>query len=88
MFNILKVRPTIGYLNPAPFEIIGKYIYNWPHFSLEMLRKRKLDEVVRAGQYKTVEDLLVEPVSFKNGVFELLREYVAGYRELDEDYDN
>lgn len=40
MFNILKVRPTIGYLNPAPFEIIGKYIYNWPHFSLEMLRKR------------------------------------------------
>jgi hypothetical protein len=30
----------------------------------------------------------VEPVSFKNGVFELLREYVAGYRELDEDYDN
>jgi len=31
---------------------------------------------------------MVEPVSFKNGVFELLREYIAYYRDIDEDYDN
>lgn len=40
MFNIMRVRPKIAYLNPEPLKVIGKYIYNWPHFSLEMLRKR------------------------------------------------
>lgn len=40
------------------------------------------------GGHKTAADLLVEPVSFKSGIYELLREYIAYYRELDEDYDN
>lgn len=40
MFNIMKMRPKIAYLNPKPMEVIGKYIYNWPYFSLELLRKR------------------------------------------------
>ena len=31
---MMKIRPKIAYLNPAPMEILGKYIYNWPHFSL------------------------------------------------------
>lgn len=39
MFNIMRVRPKIAYLDPEPMKVIGKYIYNWPHFSLEMLRK-------------------------------------------------
>lgn len=36
----MKIRPTLGYVNPEPLKVIGKYIYNWPHFNLEMLRKR------------------------------------------------
>lgn len=43
---------------------------------------------MKSDQYKTINDLMVEPVSFKSGIFELLREYIAYYRELDEDYDN
>jgi hypothetical protein len=42
---------------------------------------------VKTDQYGTIQDLLVDPVSFKSGIFELLREYIAYYRELDEDYD-
>jgi len=52
MFNILKVRPTIAYANPAPFELIGKYIYNWPHFNLEMLRKR-INTIIEAKSNKS-----------------------------------
>lgn len=29
--------------------------------------------MVKAGKYKTAADLLVEPVSFKSGIYELLR---------------
>lgn len=36
----MKIRPSLAYIDPAPLKIIGKYIYNWPYFSLEMLRKR------------------------------------------------
>lgn len=36
----MKIRPTVAYLDPEPLKIIGKYIYNWPYFSLELLRKR------------------------------------------------
>ena len=43
--------------------------------------------MVKEG-YLTAEDLLVEPVSFKSGVFDVLRDYIAYYRELDEDYDS
>lgn len=84
----MKIRPTVAYLDPEPLKIIGKYIYNWPYFSLELLRKRQIEEVVKSDRYGTIQDLLVDPVSFKSGIFELLREYIAYYRELDEDYDN
>lgn len=45
MFNIMRVRPKIAYLNPEPMKFIGKYIYNWPHFSLELLRKRNFSPI-------------------------------------------
>ena len=44
--------------------------------------------MVKGDRYLTAQDLLVEPVSFKSGVYDLLRDYIAYYRELDEDYDN
>ena len=50
IFNIMKIRPALAYLNPEPLKIIGKYIYNWPYFSLELLRKRKLSLTPR--QYR------------------------------------
>jgi nucleoside-diphosphate-sugar epimerase len=40
IFNIMRIRPTLAYVNPEPLKILGKYIYNWPYFSLELLRKR------------------------------------------------
>lgn len=40
IFNIMKLRPSLAYLNPQYMEVIAKYIYNWPYFSLELLRKR------------------------------------------------
>lgn len=47
-----------------------------------------IEEVVKGDIYKTAADLLVEPVSFKSGVYEVLRDYIAYYRDIDEDYDN
>lgn len=43
---------------------------------------------MKSDRYLTAQDLLVDPVTFKNGIYELLRDYIAYYRELDEDYDN
>ena len=43
---------------------------------------------MKGDRYGTIADLMVQPVSFKAGIFEALRDYVAYYRELDEDYDN
>lgn len=34
IFNIMKIRPTIAYVDPEPLKIIGKHIYNWSYFSL------------------------------------------------------
>ena len=34
IFNIMKIRPAIGYVDPEPLKIIGKHIYNWSYFSL------------------------------------------------------
>lgn len=63
----MKIRPSLAYVNPEPLKVLGKYIYNWPHFNLEMLRKRQIEEVVKNDKYNTISDLLVDPVSFKSG---------------------
>lgn len=39
IFNIMRIRPTIGYVKPEPLMFLGKYIYNWPYFNLEAIRK-------------------------------------------------
>ena len=44
--------------------------------------------MVKSDRYLTAADLHVEPVSFKSGVYDVVRDYIAYYRELDEDYDN
>lgn len=36
IFNIMKIRPTIGYINPELCKLIAKYIYNWGYFGLEL----------------------------------------------------
>lgn len=41
MFNIMKMRPTLAYMNPEPLKVIAKYIYNWPYFSTELFNKSK-----------------------------------------------
>lgn len=33
MFNMMKIRPKLGYLDPEYMQVIAKYIYNWPFFS-------------------------------------------------------
>jgi len=43
---------------------------------------------VKEDRYLTAKDLLVDPVSFKSGVYEIVKDYIAYYRDLDEDYDN
>lgn len=35
----------------------------------------KIPEVV-SGNYGTIQDLHVDPVSFKNGIFTIMREYI------------
>jgi hypothetical protein len=43
---------------------------------------------VKDDRYLTIKDLKVEPISFKNGIYEIMREYVAHYFTKSEDYDN
>lgn len=43
---------------------------------------------MKEDRYLTAKDLLVDPVSFKSGVYEIVKDYIAYYRDLDEDYDN
>lgn len=40
IFNTMRIRPTLGYLDPEPWEVLSKYVYNWPYFSQERFRKR------------------------------------------------
>lgn len=40
IFNIMRVRPTIAYVDPEPLKVIAKHIYNWSYFSLELFKKR------------------------------------------------
>lgn len=51
-------------------------------------KKESIDEVVKDDRYLTIQDLKVEPVTFKNGIYEIMREYVANYFTKSEDYDN
>jgi hypothetical protein len=47
-----------------------------------------IEETVKSDKYLTIKDLQVEPVSFKNGVYEMLQEFIAYLRETDEDNEN
>jgi len=47
-----------------------------------------INEVVREDRYLTVKDLKVDPVTFKSGIYEIMREYVAHYFTKSEDYEN
>ena len=41
IFNIMRIRPSLAYVDPEPLKVIAKYIYNWPYFSQELFRKRR-----------------------------------------------
>ena len=43
IFNIMKIRPALAYVDPEPLKVIAKYIYNWPYFSQELFRKRTIN---------------------------------------------
>lgn len=42
IFNIMRIRPSIAYVKPEPLLFLGKYIYNWPYFNMEAIRKGTL----------------------------------------------
>lgn len=46
-----------------------------------------IPEVV-SGKVGTIADLYVEPVSYKNGIFEIMREYIFDPKMNDEDAEN
>ena len=46
-----------------------------------------IPEVV-TGKYGTIQDLAIDPVAFKNGIFELMREFIARYNDKDVDNEN
>lgn len=52
-----------------------------------MIRKRAIPEVV-TGKHGTIADLFVEPVAYKNGIFEIMREYIFNEDLNDEDVEN
>ena len=39
IFNMLKVKPTLAYVNPETAISIAKHIYNWQFFGQEVIRK-------------------------------------------------
>lgn len=39
MFNLMKIRPAIGYLDRDFFTWLSKYIYNWDFMGMEYLKK-------------------------------------------------
>ena len=43
-----------------------------------------IPEVV-SGNYGTIQDLHVGPVAFKNGIFEIMREYIINFDDKDVD---
>ena len=95
VFNTLKFKPHLAYVNKEWALKASEYLYNWEFFGKEYITKSKfllisetIDEVVKDDRYLTIKDLKVEPVSFKSGIFEIMREYVAHYYTKAEDYDN
>lgn len=81
----------MAYVNRDWAMHVAKYLYNWEFFGQEVLRKSKVQcylelipEVV-TGKHNTIQDLHVDPVSFKNGIFELIRENIFDPAMRDED---
>jgi len=71
-------------VNPDFLMPFAKRLYNWSFFGVEMMNKKKIPEVV-SGNYGTIQDLHVDPVSFKNGIFTIMREYIFNPALNDED---
>ena len=87
LFNFLKFKPRLAYIDPDILQFFAKYIYNWQFLSSEMIKKRTIDEIVKpSDQVGTVKDLFLEPVSFKNGIQTIFRDRVAAFTGRDEDY--
>ena len=74
----------MAYVNRDWAMHVAKYLYNWEFFGQEVLRKKLIPEVV-TGKHNTIQDLHVDPVSFKNGIFELIRENIFDPAMRDED---
>ena len=45
IFNIMRIRPTIGYIDGDAAKFVAKYIYNWPYFSLQMMKKSMCEDM-------------------------------------------
>lgn len=88
IFNTLKFKPHLAYVNKEWALKASEHLYNFEFFGKDYITKKSIDEVVRDDRYLTIKDLKVEPVSFKNGIYEIMREYVAHYFTKSEDYDN
>lgn len=73
---------------------IAKRMYNWEFLGVEVLKKsisyfniETIPELV-SGNEGTIQDLHVDPVSFKNGIFNIMREYIFTAGLNDEDIEN
>jgi len=88
IFNFLKFRPRLAYIDPKILNFLAKYIYNWEFLSMEMIKKRTIDEIVKpSSNVGTIKDLLVEPVTMRNGIQTMFRDRVASFAGREEDYD-
>ncbi len=91
IFNYLKLKPTIAYFDRDLALAITKRIYNWQFFGQEVIKKsthsftlESINEVV-SGKYGTIQDLHIDPVSFKNGIHEVLAQNLYNLGMNDED---
>lgn len=87
LFNALSLNPKIAYVNRDLAMALAKRIYNWEFFGEEVLRKKLIPEVV-SGKVGTIQDLHVDPVSFKNGLHELVAQNLYNLGLNDEDSEN
>lgn len=46
-----------------------------------------IEEVVKEDRYLTIKDLMVEPVNFKNGVYDVVKDFAFNITDKDEDYE-
>lgn len=88
MFNMMKMRPSLAYFDRDIALKLSEHVYNFEFFGKDYVIKKTIEEVVKADQYGTVKDLMVEPVTFKNGIFEIIREFSAKHNIEADDEEN